>query len=76
MDSANKTFFIMVLLTMVCFGITLYQFFNPKENIISKYGKSSPAEFFAECFAEYECDGTTVYAKAMEEFLKKRGFIK
>ena len=33
MDSANKTFFIMVLLTMVCFGITLYQFFNPKENI-------------------------------------------
>ena len=50
--------------------------FNPKENIISKYGKSSPAEFFAECFAEYECDGTTVYAKAMEEFLKKRGFIK
>ena len=50
--------------------------FNSKENIISKYGKSSPAEFFAECFAEYECDGTTVYAKAMEEFLKKRGFIK
>ena len=50
--------------------------FNSKENIISKYGKSSPAEFFAECFAEYECDGTTVYAKAMKEFLKKRGFIK
>ena len=50
--------------------------FNPKENIISKYGNSSPAEFFAECFAEYECDGTTIYAKAMEEFLRKRGFIK
>ena len=50
--------------------------FDPKENIISKYGNSSPAEFFAECFAEYECDGTTIYAKAMEEFLKKRGFIK
>lgn len=32
MDSANKTFFIMVVLTMFCFGITLYQFFNPKEN--------------------------------------------
>lgn len=32
MDSANKTFFIMVVLTMVCFGITLYQFFNPKED--------------------------------------------
>lgn len=32
MDSANKTFFIMVILTMFCFGITLYQFFNPKEN--------------------------------------------
>ena len=32
MDSANKTFFIMVVLTMVCFGITLYQFFNPATN--------------------------------------------
>lgn len=32
MDSANKTFFIMVVLTMVCFGITLYQFFNPTTN--------------------------------------------
>lgn len=33
MDSANKTFFVMVVLTMVCFGITLYQFFNPKKDI-------------------------------------------
>lgn len=33
MDSANKTFFVMVILTMVCFGITLYQFFNPKKDI-------------------------------------------
>ena len=35
MDSANKTFFLMVVLTMVCFGITLYQFFNPvKDNVV------------------------------------------
>lgn len=33
MDSANKTFFVMIILTMVCFGITLYQFFNPKKDI-------------------------------------------
>lgn len=40
MDSANKTFFIMVILTIICFGITLYQFFNPKENNEISAGES------------------------------------
>ena len=45
--------------------------FKPKENIISRYGATSPAEFFAECFAEYECGANTTYAKAMEIFLER-----
>ncbi len=44
MDSANKTFFIMVLLTMVCFGITLYQFFNPSENLATSAANESQIE--------------------------------
>ena len=43
---------------------------DTKESI-SKYGKTSPYEFFAECFAEYECHGGTIYAKAMEIFLER-----
>ena len=43
---------------------------DTKESI-SKYGKTSPYEFFAECFAEYECHGGTTYAKAMEIFLER-----
>ena len=43
---------------------------DTKESI-SRYGKTSPYEFFAECFAEYECYGGTAYAKAMEIFLER-----
>ena len=43
---------------------------DTKESI-SKYGKTNPYEFFAECFAEYECHGGTAYAKAMEIFLER-----
>ena len=37
---------------------------------LSKYGKSSPAEFFAECFANAECGKPNELGKAMKEYLK------
>lgn len=37
---------------------------------LSKYGKSSPAEFFAECFANAECGKPNTLGKAMIEYLK------
>lgn len=37
---------------------------------LSKYGKSSPAEFFAECFANAECGKPNTLGKAMTEYLK------
>ena len=45
------------------------------EKNLSRYGQTNSFEFFAECFAEYECEGGTTIAKAMEQLLKKRGFI-
>lgn len=37
---------------------------------LSTYGKSSPAEFFAECFANAECGKPNTLGKAMIEYLK------
>jgi len=40
-------------------------------SFISQYGQSSPAEFFAECFANSECGRQEVLGMAMENFLGK-----
>lgn len=40
---------------------------------ISEYGKSSPAEFFAECFANLNCGKPNPLGKAMETWLKQYG---
>ena len=45
------------------------------EKNLSRYGQTNSFEFFAECFAEYECEGGTTIAKAMEQLLKKRVLI-
>ena len=38
---------------------------------ISEYGSSSPQEFFAECFANYECGKPNTLGKAMGIFLER-----
>ena len=40
---------------------------------ISAYGKSSPGEFFAECFANLNCGKPNPLGKAMETWLKQYG---
>lgn len=37
---------------------------------LSNYGKTSPAEFFAECFANMECGKPNELGKALKEYLK------
>lgn len=37
---------------------------------LSQYGKTSPAEFFAECFANMECGKSNELGKALKEYLK------
>ena len=39
--------------------------------VISTYGGSSPQEFFAECFANYECGKPNTLGKAMGIFLER-----
>lgn len=46
------------------------------EKSLSRYGKTDSFEFFAECFAEYECGANTTISKAMEQVLRKEGLIK
>lgn len=43
---------------------------------ISKYGDSSPKEFFAEVFANLECGKPNELGKAMKEYLIREGEIK
>ena len=40
------------------------------DSCLSVYGKSSPAEFFAECFANAECGKPNELGKAIQEYLK------
>lgn len=49
-----------------------------KENgrLMSTYGNKKPQEFFAESFASYILGGNSVWAKAMESYLTRRGLIK
>ena len=49
-----------------------------KENgrLMSTYGNKKPQEFFAESFASYILGGNSVWAKAMESYLTRRGSIK
>lgn len=49
-----------------------------KENgrLMSTYGNKKPQEFFAESFASYILGGNSVWAKAIESYLTRRGLIK
>lgn len=42
-------------------------------DLLSEYGKTNSFEFFAECFANLECGKPNELAKALGEYLKKRG---
>jgi hypothetical protein len=41
------------------------------DTAISRYGSSCPQEFFAECFANYECGRPNTLGKAMGIFLER-----
>ena len=41
------------------------------ETVISRYGSSCPQEFFAECFANYECGRPNTLGKAIGIFLER-----
>jgi hypothetical protein len=41
------------------------------DNNISKYGKTSPQEFFAECFANAECGKPNALGKAIKIYLER-----
>ena len=52
--------------------ITIAKEIDPNVNtVISTYGGSSPQEFFAECFANYECGKPNTLGKAMGIFLER-----
>jgi hypothetical protein len=52
--------------------ITIAKEIDPNVNtVISTYGGSSPQEFFAECFANYECGKPNALGKAMGIFLER-----
>ena len=42
---------------------------------MSAYGQQKPQEFFAESFASYILGGNSIWAKAMESYLTKKGLI-
>lgn len=44
--------------------------------LMSTYGNKKPQEFFAEAFASYILGSNSVWAKAMESYLTKKGLIK
>ena len=44
--------------------------------LMLKYGSKNPQEFFAESFAGYILGSNSVWAKAMERYLLKKGLIK
>ena len=41
------------------------------DNNMSKYGKTSPQEFFAECFANAECGKPNALGKAIKIYLER-----
>ena len=46
------------------------------ERDISKYGTSSPYEFFAECFANSQCGKPNILGEAMNRWLKEKGLVR
>lgn len=44
------------------------------DNYISEYGKKNSKEFFAECFMNSQCEEPNILGKAMNEWLKRRGY--
>ena len=44
------------------------------DKVMSRYGKSNTAEFFAECFMNSQCGKPNELGLAMEEWLKRKGF--
>ena len=44
--------------------------------LMSKYGSKNPQEFFAEAFVSYIMGSDSVWTKAMESYLMKKGLIK
>ena len=52
--------------------ITIAKEIDPSvDTVISRYGGSSPQEFFAECFTNYECGKPNTLGKAMGIFLER-----
>lgn len=45
-----------------------------KGDVVSRYGSSSSAEFFAEAFASAHSGSPNAFGKAMQDWLKKQGF--